>query len=225
LDVVRAAGDAESSTRRWWQLNLPTVARLPDDVWASRHRLIRSVVWAYALLLPVLGVALDWRPWIVLLSGLLPASAAAVAGVPNRRVASMAATVGLLIPSMFFAHFDRAPDYAIQFHWLASVLLAWLYRDPLVFPIALGMVLVGFGVHHDAVRALAETGIVLVMAATSLSSWAQHEAKSLRHSIAEPEAIKALAREFKRASEEVGLAERQANMVLSLAILRMLKKA
>jgi len=219
------AGDAGRSARRWWQLNLPTVAWLPDDVWDSRHRLIRGVVWAYALLLPIVGVALEWRPWIVLVSGLLPASAAAVAGFPNRRVASMAATIGLLIPSVFFAHFNRSPDYAIQFHWLASLMLAWLYRDPLVYPIALGMVLVGFGVHHDAVQALAEMGIVLIMAATSLASWAQHEAKSLRHSIAEPEAITALAREFKRASEEVGLEERQANMVLSLAILRVLKKA
>jgi len=204
---------------------LPTVGRLPEDVWMSRHRLIRGVVWGYALLLPMYGVALEWRPWVVLLSGLLPASAAAVAGVPNRRLASMAATIGLLLPSVFFAHFNRTPDYAIQFHWLASLMVAWLYRDPLLFPIALGTVLVEYGVHHEAVRALAEMGIVLLMAGISLASWVQYEEKSLRHSIAEPEAIKALAREFKKASEEVGLEERQANVVLSLAILRVLNKA
>jgi hypothetical protein len=171
------------------------------------------------------GVALNWRPWVVLLSGLLPAAAALLAGFPDRRLASMAATCGLLIPSVFFAHVSKTPDYAIQFHWLASLMLAWLYRDPLLFPIALATVLIGYGVHHEAVRALAEMGMVLVMAVTTLASWAQYEARGLRHSIAEPEAIKALAREFKKASEEVGLEERQANVVLSLAILRVLKKA
>jgi hypothetical protein len=104
-------------------------------------------------------------------------------------------------------------------------MVAWLYRDPLLFPVALATVLVGYAVNHEAVRALAEMGIVLVMAATSLAGWVQYEAKSLRHSFAEPEAIRALAREFKKASEEVGLEERQANVVLSLAILRVLKKA
>lgn len=211
--------------RPWWRRNLPTVDDLPEDVWISRHRLIRGVVWGYALLLPMYGVALDWHPWVVLLSGLVPAAAATVAGFPNRRLASMAATFGLLIPSVFFAGFNRTPDYTIQFHWLASLMLAWLYRDPLLFPIALGTVLVEYAVHQEAVRALAEMGMVLVMAATSLPSWAQYEARGLRHSIAEPEAVKALAREFKKASEEVGLEERQANVVLSLAILRVLKRA
>jgi hypothetical protein len=219
------AGGLVERAQPWWRRTLPTVDRLPEDVWISRHRLIRGVVWGYALLLPMYGVALGWRPWVVLLSGLLPAAAATVAGFPNRRLASMAATVGLLIPSVFFAGFTRPPDYAIQFHWLASLMLAWLYRDPLLFPIAMGMVLVEYAVHHEAVRALAEMGMVLVMAATSLASWAQYEARGLRHSIAEPEAIKALAREFKKASEEVGLEERKANVVLSLAILRVLKKA
>jgi hypothetical protein len=225
-DGVLIGSEANSDRRasRWWQLNLPTVTRLPDDVWTARHRLIRGVVWAYALLLPTMGAVLDWQPWVVLLSGLLPAAAAALAGFPNRRVASMAATCGLLLPSVFLAHFNGTPDYAVQFHWLASLIVAWLYRDPLLFPIAMGIVLVTFGIHEEPVRALAETGIVLVMAATSLASWAQHEAKSLRRSIAEPEAISALAREFKIASEQVGLEERQANVVLSLAILRMLQK-
>jgi hypothetical protein len=222
---MQSAGTSAEHARRWWRRDLPTVSRLPENVWVSRHRLIRGVIWGYALLLPIYGVALQWEPWVVLLFGALPASAALVAAFPNRRVASMAATIGLLIPSLFFAHFSRTPDYAIQFHWLASLLLAWLYRDPLLFPIALGFVLVGYGVHPQAARALAEMGIVLFMAATSLASWAQYEAKSLRHSIAEPEAIRDLAREFKKASEEVGLEEHQANVVLSLAILRVLKKA
>jgi hypothetical protein len=223
--MMSAAGSSVAQARPWWRRTLPTVSRLPEDVWISRHRLVRGVVWGYALLLPIYGVALDWRPWVVLLSGLLPAIAAAVAGFPSRRVASMAATCGLLLPSVFFAHFNGTPDYAVQFHWLASLMVAWLYRDPLLFPLALGTVLVGYGVHHEAVRALAEMGIVLVMAATSLASWAQYEGRSIRHSIAEPEAIRALAREFKKASEEVGLEERQANVVLSLAILRVLNKA
>jgi hypothetical protein len=218
-------GSPVDHAQPWWRRTLPTVDRLPEDVWISRHRLVRGVVWGYALLLPIYGVALSWRPWVVLLSGLLPAAAAVVAGFPGRRLASMAAICGLLIPSVIFAHDGRTPDYAIQFHWLASLMLAWLYRDPLLFPIALGTVLVAYGVHHEAVRALAETGTALVMAATSLASWAQYEARGLRHSIAEPEAIKALAREFKRASREVGLEERQANVVLSLAILRVLNKA
>jgi hypothetical protein len=222
---MSSAGSSVDQARPLWRRTVPTVYRLPDDVWISRHRLIRGVVWGYAVLLPIYGVALDWRPWLVLLSGLLPASAAVVAGFPDRRLASMAATCGLLLPSVFFAHFNQTPDYAIQFHWLASLMLAWLYRDPLLFPLALGTVLIGYGVHHEAVRALAEMGVVLVMAATSLVSWIQYEARGLRHSIAEPEAIEALAREFKKASEEVGLEERQANVVLSLAILRVLKKA
>lgn len=221
---MRPAGSAGDRSRHWWQLALPTVTRLPGSVWVSRHRLIRGMVWAYALLLPMYGVLLHWRPWAVLLSGLLPASAAVVAGFPNRRLASMAATGGLLLPSVFLTHSAGTPDYAIQFHWLASLMLAWLYRDPLLFPIALGFVLVGYGIHPEAVRALAETGIVLVMAATSLASWAQYEGRSLRTSIAQPEAIKALAAEFRNASEEVGLEERQANVVLSLAILRVLRK-
>jgi hypothetical protein len=221
---MRIIDSAQPSGRRW-QMSLPTVSRLPDDVWASRHRLIRGVVWAYALVLPIYGAALDWRPWVVLLTGILPAGAAVVAGFPNRRLASMAATLGLLLPSVFLAHFNGTPDYAIQFHWLASLLLAWLYRDPMLYPIAMGVVLLGFGVHHEPVRALAEMGIVLVMAATSLAGWVQYEARGLRHSIAEPEALKALAREFRKASREVGLEERQANVVLSLAILRVLKKA
>jgi hypothetical protein len=182
------------------------------------------VAWAYALLLPTMGAVLDWRPWVVLLSGLLPALAAAVARFPSRRFASMAATCGLLLPSVFLAQVNGTPDYAIAFLWLASLMVAWLYRDPLLFPIAIGFVLVGFGIHQEPVRALAETAIVMVMAATSLTSWAQYEAESLRHSIAEPEAISALAREFRIASEQVGLEGRQANVVLSLAILRLLQK-
>jgi|SRR5437867_3109651 len=220
---MRPAGSTRDRGH-WWQLALPTVSRLPENVWVSRHRLIRGMVWAYALLLPMYGVVLHWRPWAMLVAGLLPACAAVVAGFPNRRVASMAATCGLLLPSVFLTHSGGTPDYAIQFHWLASLTVAWLYRDPFLFPAALGFVLVGYGVHPEGVRALAETGIVLVLAATSLASWAQYEARSLRTSIAQPEAIKVLAAEFRKASEEVGLEERQANVVLSLAILRVLKR-
>jgi hypothetical protein len=221
---MRSEGGSDRRASRWWQVNLPTVTRLPEDVWATRHRLIRGVVWAYALLLPTLGAVLDWQPWVVLLSGLLPAAAAAMAGFPSRRIASLAGTCGLLLPSFFLAHGGGTPDYAVQFHWLASLMVAWLYREPLLFPISMGVVLVGFGIHQEPVRALAEMGILLVMAATTLASWAQYEAKGLRHSIAEPEAISALAREFRIASEQVGLEERQANVVLSLAILRLLQK-
>jgi hypothetical protein len=222
---MRADEETGAGQRSWWRASLPTVWHLPEDVWSSRHSLIRGVVWAYALLLPIYGAVLNWRPWVVLLSGLLPAVCAAGAGFPNRRVASISAMLGLLVPSIFFARFNGTPAYAIQFHWLASLLVAWLYRDPLLFPISLGVVLVGFGVHHEAARSLMEMGIVLVMALTSLASWVQYEAKGLRHSMTEPEALKALAREFKKASQEVGLEERQANVVLSLAILRVLNKA
>src|SRR4029453_12399728 len=115
------AGGLVERARPWWRRNLPTVDALPEDVWISRHRLIRGVVWGYALLLPMYGVALDWHPWVVLLSGLVPAGGATGGASPNRRLASMAATFGLLIPSVFFAGFNRTPDYAIQFHWLASL--------------------------------------------------------------------------------------------------------
>jgi hypothetical protein len=214
-----------SATARAWRLvSLPTADSLPVDVWASRHRLIRGVVWSYALLLPIYGGILNWKPWVVLLSGLLPAMCAVAAGLPHRRLAAMAATCGLLLPSVFFAHFEKTPDYAVQFHCLASMMLAWLYRDSLIFPIALAFILIGFGIHPEAIRALAETGIVLIVAATSLIGWAQYEAKGLRATIAQPDGVRALAKEFRKASQELGLEDHQANVVLSLAILRVLKK-
>src|SRR5947207_14200897 len=82
-EPMRPASSPEDRPWHWWQHALPTVSRLPGPVWVSRHRLIRGMVWAYALLLPMYGVVLRWRPWAVLLAGLLPACAAVVAGFPN----------------------------------------------------------------------------------------------------------------------------------------------
>jgi diguanylate cyclase len=125
---------------------LPQGDTLPSNVWTSRHRWIRRLLWLHVVAIPPFA-ALTRHTF---LHGIEEASLVAVFAVAatratRRRDQSMAAAIGLLMSSAILVHLSHGLT-EIHFHFFVVIGILTLYEDWIPFLIALGFVLVHHGV-------------------------------------------------------------------------------
>ena len=135
---------------------LPQGLTLPDDVWRRRHRWMLNLLWAHAVVLPVIGL---FRGYGILhtLGHALPMVASALAAAhfaDRRREASVLVSLGLLTGSAELVHiFDGLIE--AHFHFFVMISVLTLYEDWLPFLVAVGYVVL----HHGVYGALEPRGV------------------------------------------------------------------
>lgn len=202
---------------------LPSVWLLPQHVWASRHDIVRGIVILYAIVVPAYGFLLDGARSTALLIGIALLVCALLGSIQHRRFASVATSCGLLLPSLLSDGVE-ASGLGLELTWFLGLMLAWLYRDWLVFPAALLIALMALPFGEGGEVALVRGVSVLAIGVISVASWVGFEAAALRNSIAGPEGARNLAKEFEVASRSLGVEDRQAKRAFALAVLRSLRR-
>src|SRR4051812_2498517 len=130
---------------------LPQGRTLPDDVWRRRHRWMLNLLWAHAVVLPLLGVLRGYGP-LHTLGHAVPMVACAVAAThwaDRRREAAVLVSIGLLTSSAELVHIWDGLIEA-HFHFFVMISVLTLYEDWLPFLVAVGYV----GLHHGVYGAL-----------------------------------------------------------------------
>jgi hypothetical protein len=201
---------------------LPSVWVLPGDVWATRHDIVRGVLILYAVVTPAYGFIQGGIRWSPLVGGVALLVCALLGSLPQRRLASVATAGGLLLPSLLSG--SGADQYGSELVWFLGLVLAWLYRDWLVFPLALALALLAIPFGGSGSEVLVRAVSALAIGIISVVSWSAFEARALRASIAAPSGAKALAEEFEAASRRLGLDDRRAKRAFALAVLRSIRK-
>ncbi|MDQ1715076.1 MAG: hypothetical protein QOC60_1021 [Frankiaceae bacterium] len=108
---------------------LPRGGQLGDEDWLSRHRLVRWVLAAHIVLLPLYAVARHERSWQAWSGIAVVAVATALTWVPmSRRARMVAAATALLTASGVLIVVSHGASYA-TFHILLALTLIALYED------------------------------------------------------------------------------------------------
>src|SRR4051812_37150244 len=135
---------------------LPQGRTLPDDVWRRRHRWMLNLLWAHAVVLPLLGVLRGYGP-LHTLGHAVPMVACAVAAThwaDRRREAAVLVSIGLLTASAELVHIFNGLIEA-HFHFFVMISVLTLYEDWLPFLVAVGYVVL----HHGVYGAIEPQGV------------------------------------------------------------------
>ncbi len=135
-----------SLSRRWPEW-VPQGSVLPDEVWASRHRWVMSVLVVQAAAIVPFALAQGYTPVHALVEASIPAILAALAalrGLPNVARASLAG-VGLMIESAIAVHLSGGVIEA-HFHFFVMIPIVAMYESWVPFGLAVGFVLFQHGI-------------------------------------------------------------------------------
>jgi diguanylate cyclase (GGDEF)-like protein/PAS domain S-box-containing protein len=177
-----------NSLLRW----LPQGRMLPDEVWATRHRGILTLLWLHVPVLFVYALVQGKGPGHSFFEAATVALFAAVAMAVHseRRLSTVFASLGLLTSSAVLVHLSGGL-IEMHFHYFVVVGVVALYQDWLPFLIAIGYVVLQHGVagvidptivydHQGAIQhPWAYAGLhgffILGMSGTGLVSWRLNE--------------------------------------------------
>jgi diguanylate cyclase (GGDEF)-like protein/PAS domain S-box-containing protein len=123
---------------------IPRGHTLPDDVWKRRHKALLILLWLHVIGLTIFGLARGYNLVHDFAHGFGPAVFAAAAMItPNRRLASVLVSMGLVTCSALLVHIW---DGVIEghFHFFVMIVVLSLYEDWVPFLIAAAYV----GIHH-----------------------------------------------------------------------------
>src|SRR4051794_979391 len=113
---------------------LPEGQTLPEDVFERRHRWILALLWAHAIILPLVG-ALAGYPLLHNLGHAVPIFVCGVLGGrrwARRRTRAVLVSVGLLTCSALLVHIEHGL-IEMHFHFFVMISVLTLYEDWLPF--------------------------------------------------------------------------------------------
>jgi diguanylate cyclase (GGDEF)-like protein len=125
---------------------LPEGGSLPNEIWERRHRGIVALLWLHVAGIPVYGLILGVEPahFVTEASIVAVATLAGLSPKLNRKLRSVAATLGLFSSSAILVHLSGGL-IEMHFHFFVMVAIVTLYQDWLPFLLAIGYVLVHHG--------------------------------------------------------------------------------
>jgi diguanylate cyclase len=131
---------------------LPQGGSLPIEIWGRRHRGIVSLLWLHVAGIPVYGLFRDVEPAHAVMEASIVAIATLAATSPklDRKMRSVAATLGLFSSSAILVHLSSGL-IEMHFHFFVMVAVVTLYQDWFPFLLAIGYVVI----HHGFVGWLA----------------------------------------------------------------------
>ena len=130
---------------------LPRGRTLSPRAFDQRHRWLLKLLWAHAVVLPVLALIEGYGIPHTVLHVVPVAACGIIAGRPrfDRRARAVAVSIGLLTSSALLVHTFHGM-IEMHFHFFVMISALALYEDWVVFGVALGYVLF----HHGVVGAL-----------------------------------------------------------------------
>jgi PAS domain S-box-containing protein len=161
---------------------LPHGQSLPEREWQSRQRILRWLLWAHVVVLPVVTLLYDQGVGQAALDLITPSFFAIVAQLKlgGRRAQSLVVTVGLLSCSALLVHITGGVNQS-YFYFFVMVAALALYEDWLPFAVAIGYVLVQQGVTAEIVDydeanspwrwALVHSAFVAALSLVCLATW------------------------------------------------------
>jgi diguanylate cyclase (GGDEF)-like protein len=201
LDRVPAAagqgtgGRPARRLRRPWFL--PEGRRLPDEVWAQRHKGLTWALWAHIPALFGFGLIRGYSAGSAALAVCVLAIPATIAMIPtlSRNVRSSSTSIGLVIGASIMVHLAGG---SIEAHFQFFVVLAFLtlYQAWLPFLLAMAYVVVEHGIigtidpravysdpsaiHHPWEYAAIHGGFVIAASFGNVLAWRLTEQEALR---------------------------------------------
>ncbi len=161
---------------------LPHGQSLPEWEWQSRQKILRLLLWAHVVALPIVTLLYDQGPGQAALDLITPSffAVAAQLKLGGRRAQSLIVTVGLLSCSALLVHITGGESQA-YFHFFVMVAALALYEDWLPFGVAIAYVLVQQGVTAEIVDyddanspwrwALVHSAFVAALSLVCLVTW------------------------------------------------------
>ncbi len=161
---------------------LPHGQSLPEWEWQSRQKILRLLLWAHVVALPIVTLLYDQGPGQAALDLITPSffAVAAQFKLGGRRAQSLIVTVGLLSCSALLVHITGGESQS-YFHFFVMVAALALYEDWLPFGVAIAYVLVQQGVTAEIVDyddanspwrwALVHSAFVAALSLVCLVTW------------------------------------------------------
>ena len=161
---------------------LPHGQSLPEWEWQSRQKILRLLLWAHVVGLPVVTLLYGQGIWQATLDLITPSFFAIVAQLKlgGRRAQSLVVTVGLLSCSALLVHITGGENQS-YFHFFVMVAALALYEDWLPFGVAIAYVLIQQGVTAEIVEydeanspwrwALVHSAFVAALSLVCLVTW------------------------------------------------------
>ncbi|UQX86894.1 EAL domain-containing protein [Jatrophihabitans telluris] len=175
---------------------LPEGRRLPDTVWARRHRWITRFALVQAVAIGIFGLLRHEPTGTAVLFVACSGVPAALGAYPHagRRVRTMSVTVGLMLASAGLVELSGGVTEA-HFHFFVMIGVVALYQDWLAFGVCILVVVLHHAVmghiaphsvfgnadqwQHPVRWALIHAGFVLAASATHLVAWKANEQQEL----------------------------------------------
>ena len=125
---------------------LPEGGSLPNEIWNRRHQGIVVLLWLHVAGIPVYGLILgvDAAHFVMEASIVAVATFAAASPKLNRKMRSVAATLGLFSSSAILVHLSGGL-IEMHFHFFVMVAVVSLYQDWLPFLLGIGYVWITTG--------------------------------------------------------------------------------
>jgi PAS domain S-box-containing protein len=161
---------------------LPHGQSLPEREWQSRQRILRWLLWAHVVALPIVTLLYGQGVGQAALDLITPSFFAIVAQLKlgGRRAQSLIVTVGLLSCSALLVHITGGESQS-YFHFFVMVAALALYEDWLPFAIAIAFVLMQQGITAEIVDydeanspwrwALVHSAFVAALSLVCLATW------------------------------------------------------
>jgi len=161
---------------------LPHGQSLPEWEWQTRQKILRLLLWAHVVALPIVTLLYDQGPGQAALDLITPSffAVAAQLKLGGRRAQSLIVTVGLLSCSALLVHITGGENQS-YFHFFVMVAALALYEDWLPFGVAIAYVLVQQGVTAEIVDyddanspwrwALVHSAFVAALSLVCLVTW------------------------------------------------------
>ena len=161
---------------------LPHGQSLPEREWQSRQKILRLLLWAHVVGLPIVTLLYDQGLGQAALDLITPSFFAITAQLKlgGRRAQSLIVTVGLLSCSALLVHITGGENQS-YFHFFVMVAALALYEDWLPFGVAIAYVLVQQGITAEIVDydeanspwrwALVHSAFVAALSLVCLVTW------------------------------------------------------
>jgi PAS domain S-box-containing protein len=161
---------------------LPHGQSLPEREWQSRQKILRLLLWAHVVGLPIVTLLYGQGPGQAALDLITPSFFAITAQLKlgGRRAQSLIVTVGLLSCSALLVHITGGENQS-YFHFFVMVAALALYEDWLPFGVAIAYVLVQQGITAEIVDydeanspwrwALVHSAFVAALSLVCLVTW------------------------------------------------------
>ena len=161
---------------------LPHGQSLPEREWQTRQRILRWLLWAHVVALPIVTLLYDQGLGQAALDLITPSffAVAAQLKLGGRRAQALIVTVGLLSCSALLVHITGGENQS-YFHFFVMVAALALYEDWLPFAVAIAYVLIQQGVTAEIVDyddanspwrwALVHSAFVAALSLVCLVTW------------------------------------------------------